>query len=94
MENAGRKKFDYNIVIIVLCFMSILLGIGMWGSKSYFIVPITEALGISRTAYSFVDTIRYIVSASVSMGFGFLVKKFATKPLLIFGFVSMAASAL
>lgn len=94
MQEVKQKKFDYNVVIIVLCFMSILLGIGMWGPKSYFIKPITEALGFSRTAYSFVDTIRYIVSASVSMFFGFLVNKFSTKPLLIFGFVAMAVSAL
>lgn len=94
MQENQQKKFDYNVVIIVLCFMSVLFGVGMWGTKSYFIKPITEALGISRTAYSFNDTMRYIVSAIVSMSFGFLIKKFSTKFLLLVGFLCMSASAL
>ena len=94
MQEVKQKKFDYNVVIIVLCFMSVLLGLGMWGTKSYFIKPITEALGITRTAYSFNDTVRYIVSAIVSMSFGFLIKKFSTKLLLLVGFLCMTASSL
>ncbi len=74
--------------------MSTLLGLGMWGGKSYFITPITEALEVSRTAYSFVDTMRYILSAAVSMCFGFLIKKFSTKILFLTGFFCMTASAL
>ncbi len=94
MENVQKKKFDYNVIIIILCFMSVLFGLGLWGTKSYFIKPITEALGISRAAYSIVDTMRYIVSAVVSIVFGLLIGKFSTKFLLLFGFVCMTASAL
>ncbi len=94
MENSNAKKFDYNIVIIVLCFMTILFGLGLWGTKSYFIKPVTEALGISRAEYSIVDTMRYILSAIVSIFFGFLIQKFSTKFLLLMGFVCMTASSL
>lgn len=91
---AEKKKFDYNVIILILCFMSTLFGLGLWGTKSYFIKPITEALGISRLAYSFTDTFRYIVAAIVSMSFGFLVKKFSTKLLLLLGFAFMVTASL
>lgn len=94
MVTQTNKKFDYNIVIIILCFMSVMFGLGLWGTKSLFIVPITEALGITRAAYSIVDTMRYLLSATVSVFFGFLVGKFPTKLLLLIGFLSMTASAL
>ena len=94
METINKKKFDYNYVIIALCFMSVLFGLGLWGTKSLFIVPITEALGITRAAYSIVDTMRYLLAAVVAIFFGHLVEKFPTKILLLVGFLSMTASAL
>ena len=94
MVDIQKKKFDYNVVIIILCFMSVLFGLGLWGTKSYFIKPITEALNVSRSTYSLVDTLRYIFSATVSIIFGLLIGKFSTKLLLSVGFVCMTAAAL
>ena len=94
MDTQTNKKFDYNIVILILCFMSVLFGLGLWGTKSYFIKPISDALNITRAAYSLVDTMRYLFSATVSIFFGYLVSKFPTKLLLLIGFFSMALRAL
>ncbi len=94
MDTQTKKKFDYNIVILALCFMSVMFGLGLWGTKSLFIVPITNALNITRAAYSLVDTMRYLLSATVAIFFGFFVGKFPTKILLLVGFLSMTASAL
>ncbi len=63
-----KKKFDYNIVLIALCFMMILLGMGIWGAKGLFVVPVTSALNISRSAYSFADT-RVMLLRRLSISF-------------------------
>ena len=88
-----RKIFHYNIVLIALCFMMILLGMGIWGAKGLFVVPVTSALNISRSAYSFADTARYAASAIINIFFGVLVSKFGSKILVCAGFVAYTAAA-
>lgn len=88
-----EKKFDYNIIIIALCFMMVLLGLGLWSAKSLFVVPITSALGISRSAYSIADTMRYISTAVINIFFGYLVGKFGSKKLICAGFVALTGAA-
>lgn len=93
LEIQPKKKFDYNVIIIILCFMSILFGLGMWGARSYFTVPVTEALGFTRAEFAIVDTMRYVSGAITSLIFGLLIGKFPTKVLLLIGFAFMAIAA-
>ena len=88
-----KKKFDYNIIIIALCFMMVLFGLGLWSAKALFVVPITSALGISRSAYSIADTMRYISTAVINIFFGYLVGKFGSKKLICAGFVALTGAA-
>ena len=88
-----KKKFDYNFVIIALCFMMILFGLGLWSAKSLYVVPITSALGVTRSAYSLAETMRYVSLAIVNIFFGYLVGKFGSKKLICAGFVALTGAA-
>ena len=94
MRKSNNRKFDYNIVIIALCFMMVLFGLGLWASKGLFVVPITSALGISRSAYSISDTMRYLSTAIVNIFFGYLVGRFGSKKLICAGFIALFLSAI
>ena len=89
-----KKKFDYNIVTIGLCFLMILFGLGLWGTKGLFVVPITSALGISRSVYSIADTMRYTATAIVNIFFGYLVNKFGSKKLICAGLLALTSAAI
>ncbi len=93
MKNAN-KKFNYNVVTIGLCFMMVLFGLGLWGSRGLFVVPITSALGVKRSAYAVTDTLYCISSAIVSIFFGSLVNKFGSKKLICAGFFSFFAATI
>ena len=94
MEKKEKRKFNYNVVIIALCFMMVLFGLGLWGAKSLFVVPITSALNITRGAYSLADTMRYAATAIVNIFFGYLVGKLGSKKLICAGFIALLGAAL
>ena len=85
-----KKKLDYKWVIAGLCFVMIFTCLGFCSStRSLFVKPITEALNMERSVYSFTDSFRFISVAVVNMFFGFLVSKFGLKRLIGAGFVSL-----
>lgn len=95
MKNAGKKESNARTVLtVILCFVMIFCGLGLWAQKGLFLAPITEALNISRTAYSFADTCRYIMTAIVNIFFGYFVNKFGAKKLIVFGFVALTLAPL
>ena len=53
--------------------------------RGLFVVPITEALNISRSAYSLTETIKSVTSAVLSIFFGFFIEKFGSKILILAG---------
>ena len=63
-------------------------------SKSIYISPICEALGISRSAFSLNDSCRYIATSVVNIFFGVLIAKFGAKKLILAGFICLIASML
>lgn len=91
--NKDKKRLNHTHVTIGLCFLMVLFGLGMWGQKSLFIEPTTSALGISRSAYSLSDTMRYIATAVINIFFGALINKFGSKKLILAGFVALTGSA-
>ena len=90
-----KKNFDYKWVIVVLsCFM-VFIALGFCSSpKSIFLIPVCDALGISRSAFSLSDSARYITTSVVNMFFGTLIYKFGAKKLICAGFLSLIASML
>jgi len=95
-EESGQQKESKKGVVltVVLCFIMIMFGLGMWASKSLFVVPISNALGISRSVYSISDTMRYVSTAIVNLFFGTMVAKFGAKKLICAGFLCLIGSAL
>ena len=93
MDSQNKKKFDYSKVIIVLTIVMILTGLGFCSSnKSLYLKPITEALGVTRSAFSVESSIRYIATAVLNVFFGALVMKFGTKKLILAGFGCLIGS--
>lgn len=90
----GQKKtIDYKWVIVGLCFIMVFTALGFISStKGLFVAPVTEALGIKRSAFSLGDSCRYIATAVVNMFFGYLVMRFGTKKLIGAGFLSLILS--
>ena len=94
MDNSS-KKFDYKWIIISLCFLMVFVCLGFCSSnKSLYTFAITEALGISRSAFSVNDSFRYITTAVINLFFGFLVSKLGTKKMICAGFVCLIIAVL
>ena len=97
MENLDKqkRKLDYKWVVIASCFLMVFTCLGFCSStKSLFIGPITENLGVERSIYSFNDSIRFISTAVVNLFFGSLVMKFGPRKLIAAGFISLILSML
>ncbi len=87
--------FSYSWVIVALSFLTVCIALGFCSSaKSLFIAPITEALSISRSAFSINDSCRYIASAVINLFFGVLVARFGPKKLMCAGLMSLIVSML
>lgn len=85
----------YRWLVAVLCFLLIFLGLGFCLSgRSIFLAPITQALNISRSAFSVCDSIRYATSAALSFLMGKLIQHFGTKRLICLGLISLLAATL
>lgn len=85
-----KIKFDYSWVIIGLCFLMICIGLGFCSSgRTLYLTAITEALGISRGAFSLNDTFRFVTTTIVNLFFGTLLARFGTKKLICAGFICL-----
>lgn len=87
----NREKGNrYARVIIVLCFLMIFTGLGFASAtRSLFVVPVTEELGIERSLYSFMDSFRFVATAVVNLFFGRLMLRFGARVLIGVGFLSL-----
>lgn len=94
MTNLEKKKKVNVKLTIALCFVMIFCGLGAWAQRSLFTVPITKALEIDRTVFSFSNTIRYVATAIVNIFFGYLVSKFGAKKLIVLSFILLTLSPL
>lgn len=93
--NRHSKKIEYQWAIVALCCLMVMTVLGFCSSsKSIYISPVCTALGISRSAFSFNESARYITTSVVNMFFGVLIYRFGAKRLICCGFVSLIASML
>ncbi len=93
-ENRSRK-FNYAWVNVALCFMMIFTCLGFCSSgKSLYTAAVTNALGISRSAYAIGDSCRYIATAILNLFFGSLLLRFGPKKLIGAGFICLISFAL
>jgi len=77
-------------IIIILSFMMVFVCLGFCSStRSLYLVPITEALGIQRSAFSLTESCQYITTAVMNLFFGALINRFGVKKLIGAGFLSL-----
>lgn len=87
---ATKVKIDETWIVVALCFLMVCVGLGFCSSsKSIYISAVTEALGISRGAFSVSDSIRYISTAVINLFFGSLIAKFGPKKLICAGLLCL-----
>lgn len=90
-----KIKLEYKWVIVIISFLMILTCLGFCSSNSsLYIKAITEALGMSRSSYSLVTSLRYIFTAIANMFFGSLILRFGPKKLICAGIISLMAAML
>lgn len=90
-----KTCFSYKWVILFACFLMVFVCIGISsGTKSLYLAPITQALGISRSMYSLNDSFRHISTAIVNLFFGTLIYKFGVRKMIALGFILQIASIL
>ena len=75
-----REKLDYKWVILIVCFFMEFVCLGFCSSNSgLYLVPITTALEIPRSLYSFNESIRYVVQTLTALSFGTITQHFGLK---------------
>ncbi len=90
-----KTRFEYKWVIMAVCILMVFTALGFCSSnKDLFLKPITEALGLKRSGFSFGDACRYITTAIVNLFFSTLVVKWGAKRMAAFGFLSLIAFCL
>ncbi|MBQ4086577.1 MAG: MFS transporter [Clostridia bacterium] len=86
MTNKGG--IHYGWVVVVAGVLTLALGQGMLGStNSVFVVPVCEALGVSRSSFTFHRTILTLVSCCVTPFFGKLIQRFGVRRIMLTGAV-------
>ncbi len=82
----NKRRFSYTYVMVGLCFLTIFISLGFCrGNRGLFLAPITDALGISRSVYSFNDTIRAICTAVTNLFLFQLCNRFGLKRMIVTG---------
>ena len=85
-----KSRLDYKWVVLVVCFLMEFLCLGFCSSNiGLYTVPVTEALGIDRLAYSTWNSIRYGVQVFVALYFGAMLNRFGIKKMVFAGLVAL-----
>ncbi len=89
MKEKIRKHYHWLVAIIAL--LSYIVFGGLTNNlSSMFILPVTEELGISRSAFSVAISLRSMITFVINLFFGFLYRRFGYRKLAICGFAGMA----
>lgn len=89
----SNRKLDYKWVVVGVCFLTTMITLGFCSSPgSLYLDVVPEVIGVSRTAFSLMNTFRFVANAIVNLFFGFLVHKFGTKKLMCAGILCLAGA--
>lgn len=87
MSISGQKHSGYRWVIFAVCFFWELILMSLTLPDSLYVVPVTAALGFSRTQFTMVFSIRSVVQLVGNMLYGRLYRRFRVRPLMAAGAV-------
>ena len=89
----SNRKLDYKWVVVGVCFLTTMITLGFCSSPgSLYLDVVPEVVGVSRTAFSLMNTFRFVANAIVNLFFGFLVHKFGTKKLMCAGILCLVGA--
>jgi len=89
MKQKIRKHYHWLVAFVAL--LSYIVFGGLTNNiNAMFILPVTEELGISRSAYSLAISLRSMVTFLFNMFFGVLYRRFGYRKLALTGFTGMA----
>jgi len=89
----SNRKLDYKWVVVGVCFLTTMITLGFCSSPgSLYLDVVPEVIGVSRTAFSLMNTFRFVANAIVNLFFGFLVHKFGTKKLMCAGILCLTGA--
>jgi len=95
MQLAKIEARRYRWVVVAACFLMAFTGLGFCsGTKSLYLVPITEATGLKRSLFSLSDSCRYITTTVVNLFFGVHLARYGARRLVAAGYVCLIAFAL
>lgn len=95
MEKLRIKDKYYRWIVIGVCFLMVFVGLGFCsGTKSLYLVAITDATGIKRSVFSIADSCRFITTSIANLFFGSLLFKYGAKKMIGVGFLSLLLFAL
>lgn len=85
----------YRWIVVAACFLMAFTGLGFCsGTKSLYLVPITEATGLKRSLFSLSDSCRYVTTTVVNLFFGLQLARYGAKKLIAAGYLCLIAFAL
>lgn len=87
MSAAVLNRNGYRWVIFAVCFFWELILMSLTLPDSLYVVPVTTALGFSRTQFTIVFSIRSVVQLVCNLLYGRLYRRFRTRPLMAAGAV-------
>jgi len=88
-----KPRLDYKWIILAISFLMEFMALGFCSSNvGLYTVPITNALGIDRLAYSYVTSIRYGVQVIVALYFGTLLNRFGVRKMVFAGLLAIISS--
>ena len=89
----SNRKLDYKWVVVGVCFLTTMITLGFCSSPgSLYLDVVPEVISVSRTAFSLMNTFRFVANAIVNLFFGFLVHKFGTKKLMCAGILCLTGA--
>lgn len=95
LKSEKKVRLEYKWFVVAACFLMVFTVLGFCSSsKSIYISAITEALSISRSAFSINDSCRFITTAIVNLFFGALIGRFGERKLIAAGFTSLMISCI
>ena len=94
LETPSKKRsLDYKWVVVGVCFLTVMISLGFCSSPgSLYLDVVPEVIGVSRTAFSLMNTCRFVANAIINLFFGFLVHRFGTKKLMCAGILCLAGA--
>lgn len=86
-------RSNYRWIIAAVCFCSCFLALGLMnGTSSLYIIPVTSAFGVTRSAFSVTISLRFLMQAILNLGFGFFVTRLGARAMMSMGMLAVGSA--